>query len=58
LAGTAIGMVPGVGALTVFSDSLYRAVTDPGPQSLAVLLGATALIAIAAWLLRRMLKSS
>ena len=58
LLGTVIGMTPGIGALTRFSDSLFRAVTEPGPQSLGVLLGATVFIGFAAWLLRRVLKSS
>jgi phospholipase D1/2 len=58
LLGTLIGMVPGLAALTWFSDSLYRAVTEPGPQSVAVLIGATAFIGLGAWLLRRLLKSS
>jgi phospholipase D1/2 len=58
LLGTLIGMTPGIGALTWFSDSLFRAVTEPGPQSLGVLLGATVFIGLAAWLLRRVLKSS
>ena len=58
LLGTLIGMTPGIGALTWFSDSLLRAVTEPGPQSLGVLLGATVFIGLAAWLLRRVLKSS
>jgi uncharacterized membrane protein YdjX (TVP38/TMEM64 family) len=58
LLGTAIGMLPGIGALTWFSGSLYRAITSPGPQSLGVLLGATVFIGLGVWLLRRLLKSS
>lgn len=58
LIGTAIGIVPGIAALTWFSDSLYRAVTEPGAQSIGVLAGATAFIAIGVWLLRRVLKST
>ena len=56
--GTAIGMVPGIGALSWFSGSLYEAVTEPSAQSIGVLLGATAFIGLGVWLLRRMLKSS
>jgi uncharacterized membrane protein YdjX (TVP38/TMEM64 family) len=56
--GTAIGMVPGIGALSWFSGSLYEAFTEPSAQSIGVLLGATAFIGLGVWLLRRMLKSS
>ena len=56
--GTAIGMAPGIAALTWFSDSLYRAITDPDPQSLGVLAGMTVFIGLAAWWLRRLVKSS
>lgn len=56
LLGTAIGMVPGVAALTWFSGSLYKAVTDPGPRSLGVLAGATIFIGVGAWLLRRLMR--
>jgi len=58
MAGTAIGMVPGVAALSWFSGSLYRAVTDPSARSLGVLLAATVFIGVGALLLRRLLKSS
>jgi uncharacterized membrane protein YdjX (TVP38/TMEM64 family) len=58
LLGTAIGLVPGLAALTWFSDSLYRAITDPGPETLGVLAGATVFIVLASWALRRLLKSS
>jgi phosphatidylserine/phosphatidylglycerophosphate/cardiolipin synthase-like enzyme/uncharacterized membrane protein YdjX (TVP38/TMEM64 family) len=56
--GTAIGMVPGIGALSWFSGSLYEAVTDPSARSVGVLLGATVFIGLGVWLLRRLLKSS
>lgn len=58
MVGTAIGMVPGVAALSWFSGSLYRAVTEPSAQSLGVLAAATVFIGAGVWLLRRLLKSS
>ena len=58
LIGTAIGMVPGIGALSWFSDSLWQAVKQPSAESLGVLLAVTAFIATGVLLLRRILKSS
>jgi uncharacterized membrane protein YdjX (TVP38/TMEM64 family) len=56
--GTLIGMAPGLAALAWFSDSLFRAVTEPSTQSVGLLLGVTAFIGIAVWLLRRLLQTS
>jgi len=56
--GTAIGMVPGIGALSLFSGSLYKAVTEPSVESIGVVLGATVFIGLGVWLLRRVLKST
>ncbi len=58
LVGTAIGMVPGIGILTIFSQSLFRAVTEPGLESLLILLVATVFVGSAIYLLRKLLKSS
>lgn len=58
LLGSVIGMVPGIAALSWFSGSLYRAVTNPNLESMAILLGVTALIGIGVWFLRRLLKMS
>jgi len=58
LIGTAIGMVPGVGALSWFSDSLWQAVRQPSAESIGVLLAVTAFIGAAIFLLRRIMKSS
>jgi len=56
--GTALGMCPGILAVTVFSDRLAVALWDPSPAALAMLLAAAALIALGAlaiyrWLARR-----
>jgi phospholipase D1/2 len=56
--GTAIGMAPGIAALSWFSDSLYQAVTDPSARSLGILGAATVVILVAVLSLRRLLKSS
>lgn len=46
--GTAIGLAPGIVALSAFGDSAYRALRDPTPGSVALALGLLALwIAIA-----------
>jgi len=58
LLGTTIGIVPGIAALTWFSDSLYGAITDPSPRSLGVFAGATVFIVLGVWILQRLLKSS
>jgi uncharacterized membrane protein YdjX (TVP38/TMEM64 family) len=58
LVGSAIGLAPGIAALTLFSGSLREAVRNPSLDSL----GAVGIIAVviigAAYLLRRMLKTS
>jgi phosphatidylserine/phosphatidylglycerophosphate/cardiolipin synthase-like enzyme/uncharacterized membrane protein YdjX (TVP38/TMEM64 family) len=58
LAGSAIGLVPGVAAVTFFSGSLFQAVQDPGPRSLVILLVVMLAIVGGALLLRRMLRDS
>lgn len=56
--GTAIGMTPGIAVLSWFSDGLYQVVINPDMESAGILLGATVVIVFAAWVLRRLLKSS
>lgn len=58
LVGSTLGLVPGIFALTLFSDSLYSAVTDPGPATLAVLVVVVALLIGGTLGLRRILGSS
>ncbi len=55
MAGSAIGLIPGMAALTVFSGSLYDAITNPSAQTLGILVLVAAVIAVAALLLRRLL---
>ncbi|HMB61215.1 MAG TPA: VTT domain-containing protein, partial [Xanthomonadales bacterium] len=58
LAGSAIGLAPGVGALTLFSGSLYQAVVNPSMKSLGLVALVVVIIVAAALMLRRMLKMS
>lgn len=55
LLGTALGMSPGILALTVFSDRLAAALHDPSPGTLAVLLAAVVLFALGAFAIYRWL---
>ncbi len=54
--GSAIGLAPGIGALTLFSGSLVNAVKDPGPGTIAALAVVVIVIGIAAFGLKRVLK--
>lgn len=58
LAGSAIGLVPGIAALTWFSGSLIQAVRDPGAQTLAVLGVVIVLIVLGVLFIRRLLRDS
>jgi phospholipase D1/2 len=53
--GTALGMSPGILALTVFSDRLAAALRDRSPDALAMLLAVVAAIALGAFALYRWL---
>jgi uncharacterized membrane protein YdjX (TVP38/TMEM64 family) len=55
IVGSAIGLFPGMAALTVFSGSLYDALTNPSTRTLGILALVAVLIALAALLLRRLL---
>lgn len=58
MVGSLIGLLPGIGALTLFSGSLYQAIIDPSAESF-VILGVIALVVVAGILaLRRLLRSS
>lgn len=54
LAGTALGMVPGIVLYALFVDRAREVIADPRPLSWAMLLFAVLLIAVVAWLLRRL----
>jgi len=57
LLGSAIGMVPGLLAITVFADRLLDALLAPDLESLGVLAGVTAVIVAGALLVRRLLRA-
>ncbi|MGA7951451.1 MAG: hypothetical protein WCA45_15000 [Thiobacillaceae bacterium] len=54
--GTLLGLMPGLLALTLFSDRVMSALRNPSPLSLTLLAVALAAIAAGAYALRRWLK--
>lgn len=54
--GTLLGMAPGMLALTVFADGIYRAMRNPEPATLAWVAVIMAAVGGGAYLLRRWLK--
>lgn len=57
MVGSAIGLIPGMAALTLFSGSLYDAFINPSARSLGILAFVALVIAAAALLLRRLLEN-
>ena len=58
MVGSLIGLLPGVGGLTLFSGSLYQAIVDPSAESF-VILGVIAVVVVGGILaLRRLLRDS
>lgn len=57
LIGTLIGLMPGLGAITLFSNSLWQAFTAPSPANVAIAIALGAVIIGAAWLAKRWLRS-
>ncbi len=53
-AGTALGMLPGIGLYALFADRARKVIADPRPLSWAMLLFAVLLIVAVALLLRRL----
>ncbi len=58
LVGSLLGLMPGLGAITVFSSSLWDALRSPSWISLAAVAGLGAGLAGAAWLVKRWLRTS
>ena len=56
--GTAIGMLPGTLAATVFGDQLQRAFQDRGSINYWLIAGAVSLVGVATWWVRRWLLAS
>ncbi len=44
--GTALGMIPGVGAFTLFADRLQSVVTRPGPGTIVIFVAVAGIIAL------------
>jgi phospholipase D1/2 len=57
LVGSLIGLVPGLAAITFFSSSLWRAVTTPNMENLAIALGIGAGLLLVAWWIKQWLRS-
>ncbi len=57
LLGTALGMLPGIVAITVFADRFVAAVKDPGWTNIAVAAGIALVLAVGGWLTQKRLRS-
>jgi uncharacterized membrane protein YdjX (TVP38/TMEM64 family) len=58
LVGSLLGLMPGLGAITLFSSSLSEALRSPSWPSMAVVIGMGAALAGAAWLVKHWLRTS
>ncbi len=57
LLGTALGMLPGIVAITVFADRVLAAVKNPDWTNIAVAAGIALVLAVGGWLTQKRLKS-
>jgi uncharacterized membrane protein YdjX (TVP38/TMEM64 family) len=57
LLGTLLGMAPTLGGITLFSNSLWEALTAPSLANVAIALGIGGLLVVFAWLAKRWLRS-
>ncbi len=57
LLGSVLGLTPGIGALTLFSDSLWSALRDPSWKSILAVSAFAAVIIVAVIVMRRWLRS-
>ncbi|MGB5465242.1 MAG: VTT domain-containing protein, partial [Sedimenticolaceae bacterium] len=58
LVGSLIGLTPGLGAITLFSDSLWSALKSPSLGSIAIVLTVGGVLLAASWLAKRWLRTS
>jgi uncharacterized membrane protein YdjX (TVP38/TMEM64 family) len=58
LVGSLLGLMPGLGAITLFSSSLWDAIRAPSWSSMAIVIGLGAALVGAAWLVKRWLRTS
>lgn len=56
--GSLLGLLPGLGAITLFSGSLWDAITSPSPAKIAATLGVAAVLILFTILARRWLRSA
>lgn len=55
--GSVLGLTPGIGAISIFSDSLFGVVTNPTPQGIAIVVVVGGVLILSAWLIKRWLRS-
>lgn len=53
IAGTVLGMVPGIAVIATFLDRAVAVVNDPGPDTVSVLIGVAALALAGVWSLQK-----
>jgi phospholipase D1/2 len=58
LIGSLIGLAPGLGAITLFSNSLWQALTAPSTGNIAIAVGVGIALLVVAWIAKRWLRSS
>jgi uncharacterized membrane protein YdjX (TVP38/TMEM64 family) len=58
LVGSLLGLMPGLGAITLFSSSLSDAIQSPSWSSLAIVIGLGTVLVGAAWQVKRWLRTS
>ena len=58
LLGSLIGLAPGLGAITLFSDSLWEALTAPSLANVAIAVGLGVALIFVVWLAKRWLRTS
>ncbi len=58
LVGSLIGLAPGLGAITLFSNSLWSALKSPSLANVAIAIAVAAILLVLAWLAKRWLRTS
>jgi uncharacterized membrane protein YdjX (TVP38/TMEM64 family) len=58
LIGSLIGLAPGLGAITLFSNSLWQALTAPSIGNIAIAVAVGIALLAVAWIAKRWLRSS